>query len=248
MPSDTVYVTLLREPVVMFEAIFTNKNLQKQMNIQGDVPLNTFLKHPNIYYNTSKPSHAKNPMLTDLGLQEKYSDNEEKIATTIDQATKKFDLVMLHEHLYESLILLKELMCWTFEDIVYFTFNNFISLSMHAGITRETMELSMAWNAGDVQLYRHFTELFWKKVHLFGMENMQREVTKLKVLNEYYQERCLIGKNDKRQVGASEGVGMDFLKPEARNDIECVSMILSESEFTKRIRMTRMGKLPASSY
>ena len=61
------------------------------------------------------------------------------------------------------------------QSLCAFPFNGLISLSMHTGMTKETTELSMNWNAGDVKLYQHFTELFWKRVHLFGMENMQRE-------------------------------------------------------------------------
>ena len=46
---------------------------------------------------------GKNQMLYDLGLEEKYLDNEEEVVRKIKQIDKHFDLVMIAEFFSESI-------------------------------------------------------------------------------------------------------------------------------------------------
>ena len=58
-------------------------------------------------------------MAFDLGLEQENFSNEEEITEFIENISKRFDLVLIAEYFDESLVLMKRMLCWDFEDIVY---------------------------------------------------------------------------------------------------------------------------------
>ena len=58
-------------------------------------------------------------MAFDLGLEQENFSNEEEITELIENISKRFDLVLIAEYFDESLVLMKRMLCWDFEDIVY---------------------------------------------------------------------------------------------------------------------------------
>ena len=58
-------------------------------------------------------------MAFDLGLEHQSFSNDEEITEFIKDLSKKIDLVLIAEHFDESLVLMKRLLCWDFEDIIY---------------------------------------------------------------------------------------------------------------------------------
>ncbi|XP_070581522.1 galactosylceramide sulfotransferase-like [Ptychodera flava] len=124
MPSDTIFITVIRDPVKMYESTFTYFRLGARYGLKGGTALRDFLQDAEGYFRSSaNKQRIKNPMLYDLGLEANkmhdMSHIEKKIATLGDI----FDLVLISEYFDESLILLKELMCWDLDDIVYFKLN-----------------------------------------------------------------------------------------------------------------------------
>lgn len=240
MPKNTVYVTILREPAPMFESIFTYLRLDARFNITGSNPFQTFLNNPYAYYNKSPDGLAKDPMLNDLGMEKKFKENHEYIDKMIQQLTGKFNLVMLTEYFHESLILLKDLMCWSTEDVVYFTLNARAKSSVYSdAMTSQMVKQIKQWNSGDVKLYDHFNRTFWNIVDRFGRDKMRVEIEKLKTLNEQLRSRC-VGHVVQNKGGVWRPHGIDIealqLKPEADNDPQCITMALTEVEYTKRLR------------
>ena len=62
-------------------------------------------------------------MSFDLGLEHSSYSNEEKIQEFIDKLKKQLDLVLINEFIDESLVLLKRLLCWSLDDIIYLRHN-----------------------------------------------------------------------------------------------------------------------------
>lgn len=58
-------------------------------------------------------------MSFDLGLDHKSVSDEEEIEEFIKMTEKEFDLVLIAEYFDESLVLMKRMLCWDFEDIIY---------------------------------------------------------------------------------------------------------------------------------
>ena len=58
-------------------------------------------------------------MSFDLGLEQKSFTEDEKISEFVDELSKKLHLVLIADYFDESLVLLKRLLCWDLEDIIY---------------------------------------------------------------------------------------------------------------------------------
>ena len=50
------------------------------------------------------------------------------IAKVIDTVEKEFQLVMISDYMFESLVLLKDELCWDLEDVVYFTLTKEVTI------------------------------------------------------------------------------------------------------------------------
>ncbi len=240
MPNDSVYVSILREPVSMFESTFTYNKYNAVYHLSGPNPLKQFLESPRRYYDVhGGKDHAKNPMLFDLGLNNPQKDDQRYIDQMIEKLDKRFNLVMMTEYFHESLILLKDLMCWTTNDIVYFTLNARSKSSVLSDINPVMKDRIKQWNLGDVKLYDHFNKTFWKKVKDFGEERMKREVQELIESNEELYKMCIdrVSDNDGR-VWHPPGVKVESLqvKAAAKKYPQCVNMARTELPYTDLLR------------
>ena len=122
LAKDAVFTTILRDPVTMYESLFSYGHFGSIYHLPEDRALDLFLEKPEFYYNTSHGSKckARNPMLYDLGLEEAFLGDKLRIRSKIGQLRRELDLVMIMEYFEESLVLLKDLMCWDTDDMVYF--------------------------------------------------------------------------------------------------------------------------------
>lgn len=243
MPDNTVYVSILRDPVAMYESMFTYTKYNSIYHLTGANPLKQFLERPRKYYDMhGGKDHAKNPMLFDFGLDNHLKDDQTRIDDLIQRLDKRFDLVMITEYFHESLILFKELMCWSIDDIVFFTLNARSKDSVLSDITPSMTDRIKQWNLGDVKLYNHFNKTFWQKVRDFGEERMRNEVKLLKERNEVLYKKCIGSvSDDDNKVWHPPGIKVESLqvKYSAKDDEQCVSMARTELPYT-RILLQKM--------
>ncbi|EDO27713.1 predicted protein, partial [Nematostella vectensis] len=123
MPNDTVYVTILRDPVTQFESTFSYMKFSELLGISNESDaLETFLEKPkeilvdyvltkDLRVNSHRLKLIRNGMFFDLGLESKDFENKTRIADSIKDLESQFDLIMLLEHFDESLVLLRRLLC-----------------------------------------------------------------------------------------------------------------------------------------
>ncbi|GBN23350.1 hypothetical protein AVEN_218297-1, partial [Araneus ventricosus] len=64
-----------------------------------------------------------NQMLFDLGMDDKAFSNNSAVMDYVRFVDSVFDLVMVRERMDESLVLLKELLCWDVDDVIIFHLN-----------------------------------------------------------------------------------------------------------------------------
>lgn len=100
-----------------------------------------------------------------------------------------FNLVMVAERFDESLVLLKHLMCWNTEDVVYLK-AKIRKPTYRAKLSEAQKERLRQLNRQDVILYKFFREIFEEKVKAFGEERMQREVEELRQANARLIDDC----------------------------------------------------------
>ncbi|KAG5844117.1 hypothetical protein ANANG_G00158090 [Anguilla anguilla] len=205
MPNDTVYVTILREPASMFESLFSYYNQHCQSF--GRVPngsLEAFLADPGRYYRPEEKDsmYAHNTLTFDLG------GDKDRPASDVDYASgfiagmeRVFSLVMIAEYFDESLVLLRHLLSWDLEDVLYVKLNMRVSGSkqnLSAGLPARVR----GWNALDARLYDHFNASLWRRLDALGPGCVAREVGLLRAARDRAVRGCFGGRFPQRRPAA----------------------------------------------
>uniref|UniRef100_A0A3B3ZDU2 Uncharacterized protein n=1 Tax=Periophthalmus magnuspinnatus TaxID=409849 RepID=A0A3B3ZDU2_9GOBI len=196
LPQDTVYVTVLRDPAELFESSFHyfSHLIPLTWWIQGEDKMTEFLRDPNYYY---KPNglysfYLKNLLFFDFGYDNNLDEDSPMVEQSFKEIAKRFDLVMLTEHFEESLILLKDVLCWSMDELLFFKLNA-RKESSAPRLTPELKQKALKWNSIDWKLYKYFNSTFWHKVELYGREQMVKDVAELKRRNAEMMEICIEG-------------------------------------------------------
>ncbi|XP_002738876.1 galactosylceramide sulfotransferase-like [Saccoglossus kowalevskii] len=240
MPVNTVYITILRDPVTQYESLFTYHQMQRKLNIpkiSEKSSLEVFLENPLKYYKSDGYNGlSRNPSLYDLGFRVDFMDDTHAIRKQIKEVEDVFDFVMLTEYMEESLILLRHLLCWEIEDIVHFKLNSRLGKSKR--YVDQLAEGIRGWNHADVALYNYFNATFWGMIKEFGEERMELEVKTLKNKIEELFKFCVKGLTDDVVGFVPQGVQIFSyeLNPHARNNTLCKNLIRTEYQFTYRLK------------
>ncbi|XP_037544383.1 galactose-3-O-sulfotransferase 3-like [Nematolebias whitei] len=191
MPNDTIYITILREPASMFESLFTyytchSKSLRRAPNYS----LEAFLADPLQYYrpNETDSMYARNTLTFDLGGNNSRPDMTYAQAF-VTEVEKVFSLVMISEYFDESLVLLRRLLSWDLDDIVY------VKLNMRTESSKKILPPSLSakirtWNSIDAYLYDYFNASLWVKLSALGLDCVAKEVYLLRLAQERLMKRC----------------------------------------------------------
>ena len=142
---------------------------------------------------------GRNQMIWEFNFPVLGFDDPKAIQTKIDKLDKQFDLVLIAEHFDESMILLKDGLCWDRPDMMYVTLNE-KSKSAKSVISEEARDVLRNWLNADYMLYNHFSEKFRKKVDNFGRERMLDEIRILSELREFEHKRCDIRRADNEAI------------------------------------------------
>ncbi|XP_054752735.2 galactosylceramide sulfotransferase-like [Lytechinus pictus] len=191
------YITILRDPSKQLPSALVyykfDTRLERKFNRQGRTYTNVleeFMRDPaaNMELIEMKPmAHVvHNQQFFDLGLDTKYSTDWVKIDRTIRKLDKELDLVMITEYYDESLILLRDLLCWTTEDILYTKRMVRNTTSSHQ-IRPETLTKIRQWNGADTHLYEHYNRTLWQKIAAYGPrfdDELQKFRDRLKSVTE----------------------------------------------------------------
>lgn len=190
MPKDTVYVTIIREPWSHFKSAFSYFNVANISRVkESSNRMSAYLKNIDSYEQFYKSeegsatrfcipngfSVTKNLMSHCLGMplgfpagRENITSDLTKVRDYIETLDRNFGLIMLMEYFHESLVLLKRVMCWSLEDILYHTSNVGTYSNKFTLPDPKDYEIVRKWNSIDFMLYDHFNQTFWKKVKTQG--------------------------------------------------------------------------------
>lgn len=196
LPADTSYITILRDPAELFESSFHyfGRLVPFTWKIPGDDKLSEFLRDPQDYFDPEgfNAFYLKNLLFFDFGQDNTLDLDDPRVGEGIQFITEHFQLVMLVEYFEESLILLKEALCWEMEDLLFFKLNARKG-SIVSKLTPELRARALEWNAIDWKLYRHFNQTFWKRVDAYGRQRMANDVAELRKRNAEMASICIEG-------------------------------------------------------
>ncbi|XP_076818655.1 galactosylceramide sulfotransferase-like isoform X2 [Clavelina lepadiformis] len=216
MPERTRYFTIIRQPWKQFQSSFnyfyakntprksltgTMKKLLKAncfvypyLHIAEGRNIDVLeyfdLAFENLDQNIPYFFRSKNPQAFALGL-DPYLEGEEEMKKNIAILDSGMDLVMISEHMDESLILLKNMMNMTWENLLGEDKNvrNYPHYNMNDYPERYAKFQKMF--KLDILLYRHFNATLWRKVDEYGRERMDNDITKLRKLRGVTKAKIL---------------------------------------------------------
>lgn len=190
MPEDTIYVTMLRHPVDLFESLWSYSKLSAAygMTLEEFAFAN---KSSEKFRKRVRGQLGQNQMHWDFGVPQNQIENVEVTKGLIREIEANFDLVMIAERFDESMVMLKNLLCWGTPDVASFKVNA-RNESLKVGLSNDVRTKLQEWNNGDQVLYSYFYEKFDKEVKEFGASRMSEELDDLHSQNEAIKKECLV--------------------------------------------------------
>ncbi|XP_066263329.1 galactosylceramide sulfotransferase-like isoform X2 [Branchiostoma lanceolatum] len=178
-PANTAYISIIREPSSQLRSAFNYYSLPKLLKIESQNPVQTFLQDPWKYKHLSEAyfdfcnvtwDGTRNFMSFDLGYPTEGAEDKERAHRYISELEADFRLVLLLEHLDESIVLLRRLMCWEVRDVLYdIVSKNNRSYPYKSYIpTAQELTNLRRWKAVDYLLYDTFNASLWRKITAQG--------------------------------------------------------------------------------
>ncbi|XP_070547251.1 galactosylceramide sulfotransferase-like [Ptychodera flava] len=215
---DATYITIIRNPVQRFESAFGYNNYASKLKLtESKNPLEEFMKKPDEYVKritNVRRDLLRNGMSFSLGFDHRFDDSDSAINEMIDKLDKELDLVLISDYFEESLVLLKNVLCWKFDDILYIS-KRIRSENRRYMIPKSVADRILKWNKADVKLYEHFNYTFWKKVNIYGA-NFYKELQEYRTRFQQFNEECVDANHTKILEDREEAIIM-----RAKSSIQC---------------------------
>ncbi|NWQ84187.1 G3ST2 sulfotransferase, partial [Columbina picui] len=194
MAANTFYFSIVRNPISLLESSYIYyKDSVPAFRLSKDV--NEYLASPMKYYHpadSKKNIYARNIMWFDFGYDNNAEDNEKYIQAVLKEIEQNFHLILIAEYFDESMILLKHVLCWDLDDVIYFKLNSRSQDTVQT-LTPESKERIKGWCALDWQLYLHFNQSFWRTIEeTVGLKELEKEVNRLRTRQKELMETCLL--------------------------------------------------------
>ena len=192
MPMDSFYLTSLRDPFSQIKSAY----IYYGVGGQGKKPLMEFLEE-----GAKSRQVLNNPQSYDLGLSFTRATTEAAIMEGLKAIDSLFHFVIIVEYFEECLILLRDMMKWTNDDILYFRVNfNGKSQKTASASPKENPLLpsDTPENRQRVYQYLHadytiysFFKLKVEKIIEQNRDYLDTEITKLHELQSTWSSFCL---------------------------------------------------------
>ncbi|XP_075256114.1 galactosylceramide sulfotransferase-like isoform X2 [Convolutriloba macropyga] len=166
---------------------------------------------------------------------------ENEVEATIRFMEDTFDIVMITERFDESLILLKEHLGISTEQITYISlyeryrkehYNKQFDQDVESAIRKKL------W--ADDTIYKHFRTLFDQKVEQFGEERMRIELSELKQRQDELHDECIdkevVARQSNAEIFVPRKVAMMSWKLKKKAPAFCRFYTLSEREWLNKFR------------
>lgn len=145
-----------------------------------------------------KGRFGSNMILYNMGVDIDVDSSVLQVKKAIDLIDRTFHVVLIAEKLEESLILLKEKLCWSYMDILYFDQNRKSEHDKSDIKSRSRLMSKLeTLNSADVLLYEHFLSKHDDAVKKYGTAEMALQVEYFKTFKGRYRKKCVAEKDKK---------------------------------------------------
>ncbi|NWI84554.1 G3ST2 sulfotransferase, partial [Pitta sordida] len=247
MAANTFYFSILRNPIPLLESSYIYfKNNAPAFRSSKDV--NEFLASPRKFYHPAdhrQNIYARNIMWFDFGYDNNAKDDTEYTQAVLEEIEHNFHLILIADYFDESMVLLKHILCWDLDDVIYFKLNSRSQDTVQT-LTAQSQEQIKVWCSLDWKLYLHFNQSFWRRIEeTIGLEVLEKEVDHLRTRQKELMETCLleqgaVGKDHIRskgllpfQSGAANILGYNLKQGlDNRTLRACQKMVMPELQYT----------------
>ncbi|XP_006811378.1 galactosylceramide sulfotransferase-like [Saccoglossus kowalevskii] len=197
------FITLLRSPFKHLESSFYYFHADVACKLlKHENPFAEFVTHLQNYTDPTKMkaqlrNRLHNGQLYGLGCDDDNCNDQTSVVKKNNEIEQQFDLVMITDYMDESMVLLKQLMCWRDDDVVYKSMK--VVGNNRPPITEHMKGIISKWNKADMQLYNHFNRTFWRRIKnykgdfdsdLQSFRTKQTEKTEMCVKTKRNNEDC----------------------------------------------------------
>ncbi|XP_077869913.1 galactose-3-O-sulfotransferase 2-like [Saccoglossus kowalevskii] len=235
IPNAT-YVTVLRHPVNQLVSAFSyfqwSRTIKSKNGSNPDL-LSTFMQSPMHFLEDISYGNYQghNGQLHDLGFRTNSNLTDDLVYKYIEVLDREIDLVLITEYLDESLLILKNQLCWSMDDIVYISKG---VAQSKLTITQNTRDKILRWNSGDLLLYEHFNRTLWEKIDAYGPTFM-RDLQQFRDKLQEKKTECVIPSEANPIDPRVETYLLKDNAPEM-----CLKLWLNDMNFTKLIKTKQM--------
>ncbi|XP_028653973.2 galactose-3-O-sulfotransferase 4 isoform X2 [Erpetoichthys calabaricus] len=245
MPADTFYFSILRNPVALAESSYSYYK-SVAPSFKRSVNFDAFIANPWRYYlpQVHNNHYARNLLWFDFGFNHNANFSLQVAQAGVEEIQQSFHLILLAEYFDQSMVLLRDALCWSLDDIVTFRLN-FRSNDTRRRLSAKQEERLKQWNAMDWYLYQSFNKTFWQRVERFGKSRMDQEVAILQARQKELMDLCLLqgGKPAEAsqildrgvrpfQFGQAKILGYNLnLNLSLSNKERCLRMIMPELQY-----------------
>ncbi|NXO01440.1 G3ST4 sulfotransferase, partial [Rhinopomastus cyanomelas] len=194
MPNDSFYFSIVRDPGTLGESAFSYYRSVAPA-FRRAPSLAAFVAAPLRFYEAgARGNHyARNLQWFDFGLPPVPPSDAGAVQAALSQLDRDFPLVLLTERFDESLVLLRDALCWPDDAVAAFVHNSRTPAGKARRVSQGDIERLRAWNHLDWALYSHLNRSFAKKVEAYGAQRLRKEVEGLRKRREELARRCLKG-------------------------------------------------------
>ena len=100
-------------------------------------------------------------------------DNKTELRKRIMYYESEFDLVLLVEHFDESLVVMKDILCWDLQDIMYLKQNERAAKFKSNIVRPESRLILQQWMWSDYQLYNYFSHKLSDQIKEIGQKEVR---------------------------------------------------------------------------
>ncbi|XP_067684332.1 galactose-3-O-sulfotransferase 2-like [Haliotis asinina] len=191
LPPDSKYIAIVREP---FQRMYSAFHYYRDVlhfpiltKVGGLDPFKTYLNNiTSLETMWGDHSYTNNKMARDFGFPTQDYKNISKFKTYLRTLDKQFHLVMVSEMFLESLVLLRRLLKWSMEDVIFLTINVHEHKQLTTDASSEKLEPFLAL---DRILYGHYVTRLKEQINEQGPD-FQKELQYFKDVNSRVTDLC----------------------------------------------------------
>lgn len=191
LPEDSLFVGIVRQPFDQFVSAFwyyrEKYNYSYLKKIPGSRPISTYLRNPKLW-EPNETQFTTSRMSIDFGMDPARVHDKLYVNQYVKYLNDTFHLVMVSDRFDESILLMRRLLGWRVQDVIYIK-NNARNTFYNQTFTSKEKRTHRDWNPADYALYEHFAQVLDDKVRAAG-EVFRQEVESFGVICQAVRDYC----------------------------------------------------------